>query len=407
MVRKLGLTLIVILTVTLAACSSTTSPPPASSTSSTSTSTTIQAPTTTTTQTTIATTILPRQDVDGVKFLNSRVGWATTQNHSRLFMTSDGGLHWRAISPPMLARKGMSLASGLSGASFISASDFYVSVYDASAAKLEPVLLFHTTDAGTHWTQAGSFPNFVDGTWVNFLNKRRGWVAVDNGEAGGSGSVTIYETTNGGRNWQMVSRSRSLTGAPGTPGNPGMADVTGLSVEGSSRSPILWLSGATTLTPYWVCSTDGGRRWTGCGGGWVDPCKGSGGGAWPPVFSSRLSGALVASYGTPHTSVTAFFSTSDGGNTWVEHLPPAPTIGPMDVVSSTTWFAVVGKALYLTTNGGTTWSRVPNEKDLHGYSGTGSLDFVNTLDGWTILGSGRLWHTSDGGRAWKLELLPQ
>ena len=115
----------------------------------------------------------------------------------------------------------------------------------------------------------------------------------------------------------------------------------------------------------------------------------------------------MASYGTPHGSVTAFYSTSDGGNTWAEHRPPAHTIGPMDVVSPKTWFAVVGKALYRTTDGGTAWSRIATERDLSGYSGTGSLDFVNTMDGWTILRSGRLWHTTDRGRVWKPELLPR
>jgi len=344
--------------------------------------------------------------VDGVKFLDSNVGWASTENQDQVFITTDGGRHWRDVSPPL--RKNLTFEGGLVGASFLSASDFYMSVFTASQTKLEPLLLFHATDAGRHWTQAGSFPNSAGQTSVSFADDQRGWVVVDNGHAAGSGSVTIYETRDGGRNWQMVSRSRSLTGVPGTPENPATSNITGLSISGSSRSPVLWLSGATTVTPYWVCSTDGGKRWTGCGGGgWVDPYKGSGGVAWPPIFSSRASGALVASYGTPHASVTAFFSTSDGGNTWVEHLPPAPTIGPLDVVSSTTWFAVVGKALYRTTDGGANWVRVPNAKDLHGSSGTGSLDFVNTLDGWAILGSGRLWHTTDGGRVWKLELLPR
>ena len=106
-------------------------------------------------------------------------------------------------------------------------------------------------------------------------------------------------------------------------------------------------------------------------------------------------------------SVTAFYSTSNGGNTWVEHRPPRPTNGPMDVVSPTTWFAVVGKVLYLTTDGGVIWTSIHPTKDLNGRSGTGSLDFVNTMDGWTVLRSGRLWHTTDGGRLWKLELLPR
>jgi photosystem II stability/assembly factor-like uncharacterized protein len=29
------------------------------------------------------------------------------------------------------------------------------------------------------------------------------------------------------------------------------------------------------------------------------------------------------------------------------------------------------------------------------------------MDGWAILSSGRLWHTTDGGRTWALEPLPR
>jgi hypothetical protein len=318
-------------------------------------------------------------------------------------MTTNGGARWRDVPRPKLHGKVLGFSNTLAGASFLSPSDFWVTAYGVG----RDAFLFHTTDAGRKWIHAGTFPNDLGGAWLSFLNDRRGWVAVGNGAAGGSGSVTVYETTSGGRHWSMVSRSRSLTGTPGTPGSPGTADVTGLSISGSSRSPVLWLSGATALTPYLVCSTDGGRLWTpGCGGP-VDPYKGSGGEAWPPVFSSKASGALVASYGTPHGSVTAFYSTSNGGNTWVEHRPPRPTNGPMDVVSPTTWFAVVGKVLYLTTDGGVIWTSIHPTKNLSGYSGTGSLDFVNTVDGWTILGSGQLWHTTDGGRVWTPELLPR
>jgi hypothetical protein len=176
---------------------------------------------------------------------------------------------------------------------------------------------------------------------------------------------------------------------------------TGLSATGTALAPVLWLSGASNVVPCLERSADGGSRWT--GGGPVDPSIGQGGEVWSALAFSGSRGALVDSYG----SVTAFYSTSNGGNTWAEHRPPRPTNGPMDVVSPTTWFAVVGKVLYLTTDGGVIRTGIHPTKDLSGQSGTGSLDFVNAMDGWTVLRSGRLWHTTDGGRLWKLELLPR
>jgi len=64
------------------------------------------------------------------------------------------------------------------------------------------------------------------------------------------------------------------------------------------------------------------------------------------------------------------------------------------------------KSLYRTTNSGVTWSRVPTALDFSGPSVPGMLDFVNTKDGSAIVDSGQLWHTTDGGSVWALELLP-
>ena len=390
-VRKLVVIVVtVVMAMTLAACTSSTSPPPTSSTS------TVGASTTTNTTAPVTTTISPPQDVDAVHFLNANVGWAT-EITGPLRMTTNGGARWRDVPRPKLHGKVLGFSNTLAGASFLSRSDFWVTAYGLG----RDVFLFHTTDAGRKWAHAGTFPNDLGSAWVSFLNDRRGWVAVGNGAAGGSGTVTIYETTNGGPHWSMVSRSRSLVGAPGTPDNPGNCDDTGLSATGTALAPVLWLTGWGAVAPCLERSTDGGSRWTGAGP--VDPSKGQGGEVWSPVVFSGSRGTLVDTYG----SVTAFYSTSNGGSTWVERRPPRPTNAPMDVVSPTTWFAVVGKVLYVTTNAGVIWTSVRPTKDLNGQAGTGSLDFVNTMDGWTVLRSGRLWHTTDGGRVWRVELVPR
>ena len=62
-------------------------------------------------QATTATNTRQAQDVDDVYFLTPNVGWASEDNPTRLLMTTDGGAHWRDVSPPMLQRKGFGLAS--------------------------------------------------------------------------------------------------------------------------------------------------------------------------------------------------------------------------------------------------------------------------------------------------------
>jgi photosystem II stability/assembly factor-like uncharacterized protein len=344
-----------------------------------------------------STTVTQAQDVDSVYFLNPKVGWASEDNPARLLMTIDGGAHWRDVSPPMLQRKGFGLGA-LTGADFLSPTDFFVSLWHWG-----PVYLLHTTDGGRKWTEVGSFPNGVGEAWVSFLNNRQGWVAIGNGAAGGTSSVTIYATTDAGAHWAVVARSPSLSGKPGTPDNPGGCHDTGLTWSGGLRAPVLWLTGEDNVAPCVLESTDGGKRW---GRAEVlDPSAGWGGTAWPPVFSSKSDGALAVWYGTPHEVVTAVYSTTNGGWTWVEHQTPSPKPGLVDVVSPTIWFAATGTTIYRTTDAGTSWSSAHVSLNLSNYQSPNTLDFVNAVDGWAVLG-GALWHTTDGGRLWTHEPLP-
>ncbi len=338
------------------------------------------------------------QDVDDVYFLTPNVGWASEDNPTRLLMTTDGGAHWRDVSPPMLQRKGFGLASALTGADFLSSSDFFVSVWHWG-----PVYLLHTTDGGRKWTEVWSFPNGVGEAWVSFLDNRLGWVAIGNGAAGGTSSVTIYATTDAGAHWAVVARSPSLSGKPGTPDNPGGCHDTGLTWSGSLRAPVLWLTGEGNVAPCVLESTDGGKRW---GRAEVlDPSAGWGGTAWPPVFSSQSDGALAVWYGTPHEVVTAVYSTTNGGRTWAEHQAPSPKPGLVDVVSPTFWFAATGTTIYRTADAGTSCSSARVSLNFSNYQSSPTLDFVNAVDGWAVLG-GALWHTTDEGRMWVHEGLP-
>jgi photosystem II stability/assembly factor-like uncharacterized protein len=319
-------------------------------------------------------------------------------------MTTDGGAHWRDVSPPMLKRKGLALANGLAGATFLSPSDFFVSL--SYEEPLWPAVVFHTTDGGKKWLRAGSVPGGGAGIWLGFANDRYGWALVVTGLAMGQESVTIYETTTGGGHWSVISRSNPLVWGPGiplgTPQGPSVGcDKTGFSFSGTGTTGLMWLTGQSAGGPCLARSTDGGRRWTNL----VLPIllPPAYGGAIPPVFCSASSGALSAWYG--NGAVTAVYSTTNGGKTWVEHRTPSAKPALLDVVSSTTWFAALGKTIYHMTNGGVSWSRIAAPVNFGSYSGRGTLDFVNTEDGWTLLGT-QVWHTIDGGHMWTSEVLP-
>jgi len=90
---------------------------------------------------------------------------------------------------------------------------------------------------------------------------------------------------------------------------------------------------------------------------------------------------------------------------WVEHRSPAANPALVAVVSATTWFAAIDRTLYRTTDGGTSWSTVRGSLNVGGVQASNTLDFVNTVDGWAVV-EGRVWHTTDEGRMWVLEVLP-
>jgi photosystem II stability/assembly factor-like uncharacterized protein len=77
----------------------------------------------------------------------------------------------------------------------------------------------------------------------------------------------------------------------------------------------------------------------------------------------------------------------------------------VDAVSPTTWFAATGATIYRTTDTGTSWSSAHVSLNFSNYQSSNTLDFVNAVDGWAVLG-GALWHTTDGGRLWTHEPLP-
>ena len=393
-VRKLVMVAAVAMTLMLAA-----SPSVASS----STPSTSPAGSSTRTQASTAMNTRQPQDVDDVYFLTPSVGWASEDNPTPLLMTTDAGAHWRDVSPPMLKRKGLALSNGLAGAAFLSPSDFFVSLYESSEPEgFRPVFLLHTTDSGRKWTEVGSFPEGVGTAWVSFQNDQQGWDAIGNGAAGGTFTVTIYETTNGGAHWVMVSRSMSLGGKPGTPDNSSGCGDTGLVAQGTLRAPVLWLTGYFASGPCVMESTDGGRRWGHAR--LPGTSAASGGEAWPPVFSSGSNGALAAWYGTEHGAVTAIYSTTNGGKTWVEHRSPAANPALLALVSPSTWFAAIDRTLYRTTDGSTSWSTVRGSLNVGGVQASNTLDFVNTVDGWAVV-EGRVWHTTDEGRMWVHEVL--
>ncbi|HMB69532.1 MAG TPA: hypothetical protein VKU85_09470, partial [bacterium] len=230
----------------------------------------------------------------------------------RVFRTTDAGLTWTDL--------GEVLPDGVWG--FGSPAP---SVVIGAALNGD---MYRSTDDGLSWTQTyaspGPFPGFLSSARPAFADASTGYF--------GYGAGFVIRTTDGGASWAQVSSG------------------TGNSLNAMARFPngdlIAVGDNGTLLT-----SSGGGTPWT-----------------WQPAFTSN---DLTAIEVLNATDVVAgdeagfLHRSSDAGATWVTGASSSSVDG--EEVDFTTlldgWmigFSSTGDALYRTTDGGDTWTGVPD-----------------------------------------------
>lgn len=138
------------------------------------------------------------------------------------------------------------------------------------------------------------------------------------------------------------------------------------------------------------------------------------GGAWSRVHDeknailiglsmpSAVNGWVSGSRRNPQTGaiVPLLLHTTDGGLTWIEWQTPPENFSALSMIDGSNGYgAGVDGALYLTTNGGSTWDAKPTgaKASLTDLAVIGSkVVYATTLDG-------RIIRTGDGGKSWKVE----
>jgi photosystem II stability/assembly factor-like uncharacterized protein len=351
--------------------------------------------------------------LDTLQMVSATTGWAllwpSNPNHNNALAvarTTDGGRTWTAVTPPSAVP---ALATGQALLQAATAERAWFAVPTSTSGPSGKTLVFGTADGGRSWRQSAGIPDGSEPVAIDFVSPSRGWLLESLGAAMQQNPVRLYRSTDGGVRWSLVARSPRMAGDPPTSsGLPLYCDKDGLAFA-SARTG--WITGYCNSLSVLV-TRDGGARWA------TQPlplsptlCE-SGGCEIPAPPSAGGTTFLEV---TDYPAAAYLLVSRDAGRSWrVETLPagagPYPRIrffsADDGIAISAGSQGTVGRDVYLTTDGGMSWTAVRQGVRFGG--NWDDFDFVSQRAGfaWTNPGGDlsaaplRLYRTSDSGRTW-------
>jgi photosystem II stability/assembly factor-like uncharacterized protein len=208
--------------------------------------------------------------------------------------------------------------------------------------------IHRSVDSGKTWTPAVMNQTTMVYT-INFMNAQNGYFM---GERFGF-------TTDGGATWRTVAGSpRGIDVWFTTTSNGFNASDSGLlkTADGGNT----W-SMAETGRFSCVYFTDAQNGWAGKYGALLKTSNG--GTTWTQAYALSNSSEYISAIqfrgqrGWMSTSASRIFRTTDGGNTWVPYQHWIGTAYDVHFVDDQVGFAIFGRGIYRSNNGGATWTK--------------------------------------------------
>jgi photosystem II stability/assembly factor-like uncharacterized protein len=319
-------------------------------------------------------------------FASPSLGWISNSftgpdGPAFLYRTDDAGQLWR----PVLSWDGP-------GAEQIRSSADGQEALIVTAWGSHPGTIFHTSDAGTHWTARGLPVGAASDSIVYFLNPAEGWVL--------SANLDLIHTIDGGTNWTRVARLEGVQ-------------------QGGNLLFLTSSNGVYVQPPTVDVTHDGGATWRA-----TSPARPEGVpvGAFvkhaQATFFNSQDGMLELDYCTvalcPSRKAFAY-RTSDGGSHWSLPVSLPAGVGRMIFIDTNHWIGIFGdvmsvRSVIRTSDVGQHWTDVASADG--SYSPWDLLEpmgFTDPLHGWALGASGgyrSLLITSDGGITWIARALP-
>ena len=319
----------------------------------------------------------------------------STTSEQEILRTADGGRSWANVTPTGLGVVGGTAYLG--DVDVLDDTDAWIVHGDVSfhVQKLE-----FTKNAGRTWSTVGTLPE--GGCTIQFVSPALGW-CTEYGGAAGSMLVTVFHTSDGGREWTLISKNNVNTDPKGT--LPFGCDKH-LYFD---NAVIGWADFfcAGGVAPIYE-TLDGGKTWVrrpnAAPKGVFD--GGSGFVGAPVTSGPRVAVGFIA-YAPTRSLV--YVSNNGGRNFSPVQVPVRGHQALQDLLTPSSWKIMWGRTIYETDNAGRTWHSVASNVDMTSlYNAQSALptavDFVSAKVGW-LTGS-TLWRSVNGGVTWTRLRIP-
>jgi photosystem II stability/assembly factor-like uncharacterized protein len=363
---------------------------------------------------------VPTTALLNVGFADPQDGFALAAHRGDVLLaaSSDGGTTWQVRSDDLPS--GLGADDGYPGQfEFVGSTGYLWGAHTTGAA---PLWVSH--DDGATWQVAQIGPYVLDvsaiGTNVWALTSECPVTATAAGAAATTFcAVGVEQSVDGGNTWRSL-HGPALTG--GLPGGYGLHGVELARITSTRAYLLTSAQTGPTAAPEWQLSftADSGVIWTSR----VVPCGGAFAlGAEVAASSTEDLWLLCGGQATAGSQSKQLFRSSDGGQSWSlagsatglgtpppTSVPPDPlplagyvapfTVGHHNLAVASpeeAWLFPSRAALYVTSDGGSSWAAVP-ELAAAGFAGggEGNITFLSPTDGWICAYGIGLWQTTDG-----------
>jgi hypothetical protein len=345
----------------------------------------------------------------GITMFSATTGWGKvhttgggispsgTFDH-QIAYTVDGGHTWYEVTPSGLSPDPL----GFIALYPLSSNEAWTWTSHLSSPSADgSTSLWHTTDAGAHWSSSTVATGAV--MQLVFIDATHGWLAATPyGSAMGQTPIVVWRTPDAGVTWSKIASTPVrgyTTGISFVNATTGFA--TAHNIAGSAFQVSVTQDSGVTWTPVALPAPSSGIP------------QGTPSLVAPPIFTSATDGVLEVTYSSVPASpaILNLYRTADTGTTW--QLGPAltgtgVTAGASiacSVLSTGDVFAALPEngqvTLYHLPLGATSWSKINTGSSSAALlSGITQLAFVKTT-GWAVTHAG-LVGTTDGGVTWAL-----